>query len=98
MLNLHVQLLLTELNVNGIQLLIIVEIKIVKIMQDHLTQHVKLLTQLAQQVLEDFVLKLNLVLTQQSELHVLKVQMAHVYGSQIPLELVHAIHILHVRV
>ena len=62
-----------ELNVNGIQLLIIAEIKIVKIMQDHLIQLVKLLTQLAQQEVEDFVLKLNHVLTQQSELHVLKV-------------------------
>ena len=63
MLNLHVQLLLMELNVNGIQLQIIVEIKIVKIMQDQLIQLVKLSTQLAQQELEDFVLKSNHVLT-----------------------------------
>lgn len=96
--NLHVQLLLMEQNVNGIQLLIIAEIKIVKIMQDHLIQLVKLLTHLVQQVLEDFVLKLNLVLTLQSELLVLKVQMVHVYGSQILLELEHVIHILHARV
>ena len=60
---LHVQLLLMELNVNGIQLQIIVEIKIVKIMQDQLIQLVKLSTQLAQQELEDFVLKSNHVLT-----------------------------------
>ena len=63
MLNLHVQLLLMELNVNGIQLQIIVEIKIVKIIQDQLIQHVKLSMQLAQPELEDFVLKLNHVLT-----------------------------------
>jgi len=87
-----------ELNVNGIQLQIIVEIKIVKIMQDQLIQLVKVLTQLVQLVLEDFVLKLNLVLTQQSELLVLKVQMVHVYGSQIQLELEHVIHILHAKV